>query len=445
MALDPKLLPYVDVEPGLGRSIEDDEPGIGLGEPQYLRFTQGMSMTGPDWQLSSTDDHAGWAVKAQDGFMSFSIPNQKHAGSIGVSSSQSFANTEGSVSIGFRIRVSTLQGGPLQVTLPGAVLLLMNTDGTARYVVGPPNQPALASSDIRADGQWRDVLVSVTPASVAVWEGDLQKFVHPYAYGPVVSAVFTASVQEGPGTNVLFDVSDVVVVSGTNKRVRPRRSLLDTVSTSLTQAGATASAAGPQVTGLQQAAAPLAGILKSTNISWWDWFWGRSVDPAMQQGAETLVADPRTQAYLGAYENSRRGLTGGLGPSATLCFSVGMTISAVVSISTTVGLNIDIGRRECQLVVSAGGGLVSNVSVGFGVDFLVFPRGLAEALGWFFYVKASGGEFTTYSAGLAGGIPPEFPAAGRTANFGLTLGMGIGAGLRPMDYGAGVSYTWPLS
>lgn len=445
MALDPQVLPYVDVSPRVGRSLDENRPGIGLGAPQHFRFTPGMSMQGPDWQVATTNEHAGWSVTAQAGFMRFTLIATPK-GWLSASTRQSFANTEGSVSIGFRLRVTALQNAPIQLWLAGGVILLLWPNGTAWYTLGAPTQPPVAFSGVRADGQWHDILISVTPTAVAVWEGDQQRFVQSATPGPSIAPVFTAVVVADLITDAMLDVSDLVVVSGTDKQVRPSRGLLDGADGGLTQASAMATAVQAQLPGLRDAATPLANILHSTNISWSDWFWGRDVDPAMQQGVNGLVADPRTQAYLNAvtgYQTAH--LTPALSRPFTVCLSVGVTFSALVSVSGTVGLNINLTNGGCQLVTTASGGVAFNLSIGFGLEALLFPRGLPDALGWFFTAKATVGEGVNFGIGVAGGIPLQLPALGVAGNMGLTLGIGIGAGVLPVELAAGVSYTWPLS
>ena len=379
--------------------------------------------------------------------MQFTIPSLLHHGGwISASIREPFANTEGSVSIGFRIRLNSVLQGPLQLLLAAGVVIVMTPNGTASYTLEGSSQPALAASDIKPDGQWRDILVSVTPTAVAVWEGEQQKFVQPVAVGASLSAVFQATVPATRGMAATFDICDVVVVSGTDKNVRPSRGLQESVAPAQTEGRAMASALQTQLTGLQEAATPLAQLLNSTNISWWDWFWGRDVDPAMQQAVNTLLAHPKTRACLAASEAYRGNYPSSpLSPTLTLCLSVGITITAVVSVGSSVGLNIDLRHGTCQLVVSASGGLATNISIGFATDVLFFPRGLPEALGWFFYTKASGGEGVTMAIGVAGGIPVHFPRPGVAGNIGLNLGIGIGAGVAPIDVGGGVSYSWPLS
>ena len=197
------------------------------------------------------------------------------------------------MSVGFRIRLISFLQGRLQLLLAADVVIVMNPDGTASYTIEGPGRPILATSDIKPDGQWRDILVSVTPTAVAVWEGEQQKFVQPAAVGASLSAVFQATVPATPAVAATFDICDVVVVSGTDKNVRPSRGLLESVAPAQTEGRAMASALQTQLTGLQEAATPLAQLLNSTNISWWDWFWGRDVDPAMQQAVNTLVAHPK--------------------------------------------------------------------------------------------------------------------------------------------------------
>lgn len=448
MALDPQMLPYVEVEARVGRSLADNEPGIGLGSPQYFRFTEGMPLNGPDWTRSTSDVHAGWGVAAHTGLMTFTIPAHEHSGGSNSASLRApFANTEGSVSIGFRVRLNSLQSGQLQLWLAAGVIILMNPDGTASYTMEGPSQPVLAPSDIKADGQWRDILISVTPNEVAVWEGEQQMFVHAFAAGASFAVTFNATVPDITALSAAFDISDVVVVSGTDKHVRPSRGLLGSVAPAQAEAVAMMTAVQAQLAGLQEAATPLAQILHSTNISWSDWFWGRDVDPAMQQAVNAFVAHPKTRAFVDATEVYRRNVPSSpLSPTLTLCLSVGLTLTAVVSVGSSVGLNIDLGSGSAQLVFSASGGLGTNVAFGIGLEVLFFGRGLSEALGWFFYVKGSGGEGINAAIGIAGGIPAEQPVPGVSAgNVGLALGIGIGAGLLPIEVDGGVSYSWAIS
>lgn len=449
MALDPQMLPYVEVEPRVGRSLADNEPGIGLGSPQYFRFAQGMSLMAPPWHFTQSNPHDSSLFQAHEGFMRCTIEAHQHdVGWISESIIAPFANTEGSVSIGFRVRVNSLQGSPVQLSLAAGVIILINPDGTATYTVGGPSQPVLAPSAIKADGQWRDILISVTPNEVAVWEGEQQKFVQAFAAGASIAVQFTAIATDTRSTlATVFDISDVVVVSGTDKHVRPSRGLLDSIAPAQAEAVAMMTAVQAQLAGLQEAATPLAQALHSMNISWSDWFWGRDVDPALQQAVNAFVEHPKTRAFVEATEDYRRNVPSSpLSPTLTLCLSVGMTITAVVAVGTTVGLNIDLGRGSAQLVVSASGGIGTNISVGFGLEVLFFGRGLSEALGWFFYTKVSGGEFVNAAIGLAGGIPVEEPVPGVSAgNVGLALGIGIGAGVFPIEVDGGLSYSWALS
>ena len=101
------------------------------------------------------------------------------------------------------------------------------------------------------------------------------------------------------------------------------------------------------------------------------------------------VAQPFERARPFGVVASAFGLTGrSLDPPALHCVPVG-------------GLSINITIGGCQLVATAGGGVAFNLSIGFGLEVLLFPRGLPEALGWFFTAKATVGEGILFGIGRA--------------------------------------------
>jgi hypothetical protein len=446
MALDPNVAPYVDVDPK--RSNSPDEPGILLGATQYFRFTEGMSLdAGSQSEWVGSIEAGSIGLQPYQGLLRLGVSNAQST-RYRLATRASFANTDGTVSMGFRVRVNQLTGGPVALGLPGGIVLNLTPGTSGYYASTAAPSTRLAESAITANGQWRNILVSVTPTSLGVWEEKEKKLVQSMVLGTSVAPTFSLDVGAGSPVTASIDLSDVAVVSGTARTLRPSRALTDSSAAAGAQALGITQALQAQITALAPAFEPLRQMLSHMDWSWSDFFWGdKEITPEIRQAISTLVANPALRSFMQAQEHLRSSAsTRALSRTLTLCITVGLTLEAVISAGCTVGLNIDFGNQDAQFVGGGAVGLATNIGASNGIEVLFFGRPLEEALGWFFWAKLAGGEILVGSVGVAGGIPAELPnePMGKTGNVGMTFGFGVGGGV-PVEAAGGVSYSWPMS
>ena len=446
MALDPNVAPYVDVDPRRGNA--PDEPGILLGATQYFRFTEGMSLiAGGQSEWTGSLEAGSIGLQPYQGLLRLAVSNAQST-RYRLATRASFANTDGTVSMGFRVRVNQLTGGPVALGLPGGIVLNLAPGTSGYYSSTAVPSTRLAESAITDNGQWRNILVSVTTTSLAVWEETEKKLVQSIVLGSSVAATFSFDVGAGAPVTASIDLSDVAVVSGTARTLRPGRALTDSAAAAEAQALGITRALQAQITALSPAFEPLRQMLSHVDWSWSDFLWGgKEITTEVRQAISTLVAHPALQSFMQAQEQLRSSAsTRALSRTFTLCITVGLTLEAVISGGCTVGLNIDFGNLDAQFVGGGAVGLATNLGASAGIEVLFFGRPLEEALGWFWWAKVTAGTGLVGSLGLAGGIPAELPnePMGKSGNIGMTLGFGAAEGF-PLEAAGGVSYSWALS
>lgn len=173
------------------------------GEPLQAGWVVSTNPTGP-------------AATPNDGFLRYSVTNQTGYNQwLPLSIAESFGTIAGGCCLVFSIRTNTIQSSEVKFTLAADVILRFTSNGGAvSYQYWDGNFHTLGASNIRANGQWHQIVMFVTKTSVTLIEDGVLSFTWNKSMADSFHPTFSMQVLDCGG-NLSLDLGDIWVLPPT--------------------------------------------------------------------------------------------------------------------------------------------------------------------------------------------------------------------------------------